>query len=312
MKIGIIGAGNIALEHLKVLEFIKSIQISGIFSRTKKKSNYLSKKFKIKKVYDTLEEFMLDCEFDGIYILVSASEIFKITKKLIPYKIPLFVEKPAGLIPSETLKLSKIANKHKTLIQVGYNRRFYSIFSKCQKLISNKNDIKNIVIEGHERFWKIPKSTNKGVKKNWIYANSTHTIDLLRFFGGDIKKITNFKYNKSNEKFQNFTSVLNFKNGIIGQYQSNWNTPSGWSIKIYTNKYFINFIPLEKGYYVNKKFKKKLFIENKYDKKFKPGFYMQTKSFIKLIRNKKIQWPAVDLNEAYLTMKIAEKIKNNF
>ena len=311
MKIGIIGAGNISKEHLKVLSSIKSIQLSSIYSRTKIKSDILSKMFKIKKVYSTLEDFINFSNCDGIYILVSASEIFDVTKKLLPYKTPLFIEKPAGLITKQTLELCKIANKYKTLNQVGYNRRFYSIFADCIKLLKNKKEIINIVIEGHERFWKIPKNTNNEVKKNWIYANSTHTIDLLRFFGGDIKKIDNFKNSNKKYKDKNYTSVISFKNGIIGQYQSNWNTPSGWSIKIYTNKYFINFIPLEKGYYVDKLFKKIYFKEKIYDKKYKPGFYMQTMSFMKLIKNKKVEWPAVDLNDSYITMKIAEKIKKD-
>ena len=105
MKIGIIGAGNIAIEHLKVLSSIKSVKLSSIYSRTKKKSEILSKRFKIKKVYSDLDEFITNCSCDGIYILVSASQIFNITKKLLPKKIPLFIEKPAGLIPKETLEL---------------------------------------------------------------------------------------------------------------------------------------------------------------------------------------------------------------
>mgnify|MGYP003389737298 CR=1 FL=1 len=46
MKIGIIGAGNIAEEHLKVISSIKSISVSSIYSRTKKKSDILAKNIK--------------------------------------------------------------------------------------------------------------------------------------------------------------------------------------------------------------------------------------------------------------------------
>ena len=307
MKIGIIGAGNIAEEHLKVISSIKSISVSSIYSRTKKKSDILAKKYKIKNVHPTLDNFIDNCSCDGIYILVSASQIYNITKKLIPINIPLFIEKPAGLIPSQTLELLKLSNKYKTLNMVGYNRRFYSIYEDCIKLIKNPKEISNIVVEGHERIWKIPKKTNNSVKQNWIYANSTHTIDLLRFFGGDIKKVTNMS-----KKNNNYLSIINFKNGIIGEYFSNWNTPSGWSVKIYSKNFYINFSPLEKGYYIDKQFNKKFFKEKKYDKKYKPGFYMQTISFISLIKNKINKWPSVNLDDVYKTMKLAEKIKNNY
>ena len=39
---------------------------------------------------------------DGVLILVSADNIFKVTKKAISYKIPIFLEKPLGLSQKET------------------------------------------------------------------------------------------------------------------------------------------------------------------------------------------------------------------
>ncbi len=45
LKIGIIGAGNIAEEHLKVLKSIDDFSIFGIVSRTQKKAKKLGKKF---------------------------------------------------------------------------------------------------------------------------------------------------------------------------------------------------------------------------------------------------------------------------
>lgn len=308
MKIGILGAGYIANEHLKVLSSIKSVKLISIFSRTKKKSLTLYKKYNIQKIDESFKDFISSNKFDGIYVLVSAEENYKILKKLIPYSIPLFIEKPAGLNPKETLQLVKLADEYKTINLVGYNRRFYSIFTQCLPLISNKSEISNIIIEGHERFWKLPNDLSKKIKDNWIYSNSTHTIDLLLYFGGDIKKIYNFNKNNNNEK--NYTSIVLFQNNIIGSYQSNWSTPSGWSVRIYTNKYYIHFQPLEEGYYVDKQFKKKYFTQKKYDKIYKTGFYMQTKNFLKLIKNKKIEWPAVDLKKTYKTMKLAKSIKN--
>jgi len=39
---------------------------------------------------------------------------------------------------------------------------------------------------------------------------------------------------------------------------------------------------------------------------------MQTINFISLIKNKINKWPSVNLNDAYTTMKLAEKIKSNY
>ena len=47
-KVGIIGAGNIALEHLKVINKISGLKLYSIYSRTYSKAKKLSIKYKIK------------------------------------------------------------------------------------------------------------------------------------------------------------------------------------------------------------------------------------------------------------------------
>ena len=44
IKIAVVGAGYMVNEHLKVLSKFKNVELSGIFSRTKKKALALKKK----------------------------------------------------------------------------------------------------------------------------------------------------------------------------------------------------------------------------------------------------------------------------
>ena len=50
IKIAVVGAGYMANEHLKVLSKFKNVELSGIFSRTKKRALKLKKKYKIKTI----------------------------------------------------------------------------------------------------------------------------------------------------------------------------------------------------------------------------------------------------------------------
>ena len=192
LKIAIVGAGNIALKHLEVLEKIRNISLVGITSRTRKKALYLARKFNIKHTYTNLEDLIVDSRPDAIIILVSPDQIFKITKKIISYKIPFFVEKPPGLSPKQTNILADLADNKKISNMVGYNRRYYSVFHKGLNIINKHGKLLAVSIEGHERFWKIANKLSKTLRSNWIYANSSHTIDLLRFFAGEPKKISSF------------------------------------------------------------------------------------------------------------------------
>ena len=88
INLGIIGAGNIAQKHLEAIKDINEFNVLGITSRTSIKAKRLAKKFNIDKVYSNIEELIKENKIDAILILVSATEIFKITRKIIKCKIP--------------------------------------------------------------------------------------------------------------------------------------------------------------------------------------------------------------------------------
>ena len=278
-SIAIVGAGYIADTYIKIIKKEKIFNIVAITSRTKKKAILLAKKHKLKKVYNSFEDIIKKNRLDGIFVLVSADQIYTVAKKILKHKIPIFLEKPPGLNIKEAKNLTKIAKKHKTLNMVCFNRRYYSIFKKGIGIIKNRGKILGINIEGHERFWKVKKKFKNKIIKSWIFANSIHTIDLLRFFGGEIKKNFSFKNSLKQKSGDQFSAIYQFKNKLIGNYTSHWHSPGGWSIKIFGEGVTVIFKPLEKGFSIDKNFKIKKIMADKYDKKYKPGLYKQILSF---------------------------------
>ena len=306
LKIGIIGAGNIAEEHLKVLKNINDFSVFGIVSRTQKKAKKLSKKFGIKKVFNSIDQMMKSGHLDGVLILVSANSSFKVAKKVIPYQVPFFLEKPPGLSFYETKKLYNLTKKYITKNMIGLNRRFYSVFDQGMKIIRKHGKLLGVLIEGHERFWKI-RVKNRKIFKRWIYANNIHVLDLFRLFAGNTKKIYSIKNTLPNNNNQ-YSSTIKFKNGVVGTYLSHWFSPDGWSVTLYGNKVTVRFKPLEEGYWTDSKFiKHKLNLSQK-DKFFKPGFYKQMICFKNLIRKGKLEWPGQSLKDMIQTMKLIKQI----
>jgi len=308
IHLGIVGAGFIANEHLKVIKKIKVFRIIGITSRTNKNSYYLAKKYNIDKVYKNYKDMAKNNKIDAFLVLVSADQVFNVLNNLISFKKPFFAEKPPGLNADQTLKLSAKCKKFGTLNMIGFNRRYYSIFHKGLKIINKHGKLLGISIEGHERFWKIAKKLNNKIRNSWIYANSTHTVDLLRFFAGNAKLIKTIKSTYLEKKGDQFSAIIKFKNGIIGNYFSHWYSPGGWSVKLYGEGVTVQFKPLEVGIWIDKNLKKHKILPHDQDLKYKAGFFQQMLAFKTFLQEKKHQWPAQDLKESYETMKLAKKI----
>jgi len=303
INIVIVGAGNIANSHLEVMSSIKLINLLGICSRTYTKANNLSKKYNIKHVSNDYYAFIKKNinYIDGIMVLVSVDQMYSVSKKLIPLGKPIFIEKPPALSLFKIRSLSKISKKFKTPNMIGMNRRFYSIFEKGKKIIEKKEGLLSLVIEGHERYNQIKNKVKPEILSKWLFANSCHTIDLIRYFGGEVKDFKFTKQSKFLKSGDHFSCSLRFSNGSTGTYISNWFSPGGWSVRLYAKDTKIEFNPLENGIYTNSKYKKIRIKPNRVDIKFKPGFYKQIKAFLYLINSKKNIYPSQNLEEIVKT-----------
>ena len=308
IKLGIIGAGNIANKHLQVIENIQGLSAVGISSRTRSKAKKLARFFNIEQVCDSPAELVEKCEPDALLLLVSSDQMYSVAEEIIYFKLPFFMEKPPGIVPDEAKILSDMAQDQNILNMVGYNRRYYSIFHKGLKIVKEHGKLLGVAVEGHERFWTIAKKINEKVRPYWIFANSTHTIDLLRFFGGEPSSVHALKHSHVEKNGDQFATVIEFQSGALGNYISHWYSPGGWSVRLFGEGVTVEYKPLERGVWIDTNFNYHEIVPDEVDLNYKPGFYRQMEAFGKIIRAGKIEWPGQDLSSGLKTMLLAKKI----
>ncbi|MFA4905588.1 MAG: Gfo/Idh/MocA family oxidoreductase [Candidatus Margulisiibacteriota bacterium] len=310
VKLGLVGAGWVAKQHLEVIRVIGEVECVGITSRTKAKAEALARQYEIPLVADDLDALVGQANPDALMILVSEEQMFKVASSAMKYGLPLFVEKPAGLLPEENRKLAELAKQNKIPTMVGFNRRYYSLFHKGLEIIKDHGRLLGVAVEGHERMWRVREGGkfSEYVLDNWIYANSTHTIDLLRFFGGEVKDLKVIAHQIKEKRGDQFAAIAELGSGAIGSYLANWYSPGGWKVVLYGEGVTVEFKPLENGRWIDKTFDTHEIEVDEVDKKFKPGFYRQMEAFSKLVADSKVTWPTLDLNGAYETMRLAEQM----
>ena len=303
-KIGIIGAGYMAEQYLRVL-LKKKIFCEAIYSRTYSKSESLKKKYKIKKNCKSLAEFKsLKC-INGLIIAVNDVSTFYLLKNIKIDKYKILCEKPVGVSFAQTSKIGKILKKKSCKFYVGLNRRFYSSTLEAIKLI-NKNRNKRIIYINDQQ---LQNTGNLFIDKNVMYCNSVHLIDYIKIFArGNLKKIIRIKKFK-NYLFSQHISRLIFSSNDEVLYTCNWNSPGSWSINVIQKNLRCEISPLENLSIekLEKNKRKKFHIKkSKLDKNFKPGLYLQTSEFIKLLKNKKHK--LLEFKKYFQTVKLINKI----
>ena len=237
-KIAIIGAGYMAEEYLKVFSK-KKIILEAIYSRTITKSEILRKKYKIKKIYKSLNDFKKDNVINALIITVNPESLQRLLNSLDIFKYRILCEKPVGINFEQTKKIiSKVKNKH---FYVALNRRFYTSNIKAYNLL-NKNKGKRLI---SIRDQELQNSKSKLYNKNLMYWNSVHLIDYINIYArGKLVKIKRLKKFNDN-KFSENISRLIFSSQDEVLYHCNWNSPGPWSINIIRKNDSVEMKPLE-------------------------------------------------------------------
>lgn len=308
IRLGIVGTGKIARLHVSVLKQMSHVDIVGVTSRTKGKAQGFANEYGISLVADDVFQLVETAKPDALLVLVSADQIYNACCQIIPLGLPLFLEKPPGLSAAETWRLAQLADGAGIQTMVGYNRRYYSIFHKGLDIIKKHGSLLGVMVEGHERMGQIRKSGSHSehVLSHWLYANATHTIDLLRLFGGNVNHLKPLSRRYAEANGDQFTAVMEFESGALGTYVSHWLSPGGWRVALFGQGVTVEFKPLEVGIWTDASFQTHDIAPDVEDVDHKPGFYQQMVGFCDLVQTDHLKWPGQDLNGAYQTMQLAD------
>ena len=286
-KIALIGAGPMAMAYAAVLKDLKAEM--RVIGRGEKSAVAFTEKTGLEVRTGGLEDYLSSGEGLPDYAIVSTpvDALAPNTKALIAAGIKnVLVEKPAGLTPEETQELSDFADQHKAKVYVAYNRRFYSSVMAAKKLIAADGGATSLRMEFSEFAFRIKDvPTASHIKSQWLYANSTHVLDMGFFLAGYPKAISGMQAGGSDwhPAGSQFVGHGQLENGGLFSYHADWDAAPRWMVEVMTPKRTLMFNPLEKlnerspeGFSITP-----VELDDDLDTRFKPGLHAQTNAFIK-------------------------------
>ena len=114
IKIGIVGLGLVAQKaHLPSFANNPNVKITAVCDLDNHKLKHISKKYKIKKLYLSIDKMIKKENFDGIVIATNKEKNSEIAYKVLRAEIPLLSEKPTALNSRIACKLLQISKKKK-------------------------------------------------------------------------------------------------------------------------------------------------------------------------------------------------------
>ena len=283
----LIGTGPMAIEYFKVLKDMNIIPI--VIGRGSESANKFRLMTGIVPFIGSFEKYIAKNDLQeesNIIIATGVETLMNILLSLINYsRIKILVEKPAAISHNELLDKIESIQPIASRTWVAYNRRYLNSVMLAKQKIIDDGGLLNLHFDFTEWSHQIDKLNKpEGVKQNWLFANSSHVIDLANYFLGNIREIKSFssigqlKWHKNSQ----FVGAGISDSGTLFSYNSNWESGGRWGITLYTIKHKLILSPLEdlrlqKRGEIQEKL---IYCQKDIKNNFKPGLYEMTKDFV--------------------------------
>ena len=313
-RIALIGYGNIAKYHEEVFRALECPVIAVCDISLQSRQSALAAG--IPQVYDSAKKLIETEKPDGIVVAVPYMFNYEVASQLIPYKIPLLLEKPPGVSLEQFNDLIQLSELHGTPVMVGTNRRHYSVVRKALEEIGGKENITHVFVEWSEDSADFLSTgvSPEGIKR-LTFGNTIHGIDLLTFLAGDIRESSIYARDFGNNTEQNrwMMSMHGISSqGALVTVCSTWDSPARWRIGFTVKDRRYTFAPLESCKVLTRGSWKEREIEpDEADLKYKAGFYKQAETFLEVVKSGRNNI-LFGLQSATPAMKLAEALTNKF
>lgn len=225
--VGLIGAGGVAGEYVRVFRDHPLTGIIGIYNRTPGKASRLLETYGIEGVeYETIDQFFAD---DRIQIVVSCTHPdvrAEHCTRAAETGRHIVIEKPVGLSLQETAQIREAVAKAGVKTVTSFVLRWNPQFITVRRLI--EDGVLGDLIYGEADYCHPLKRTdpnNPYVMKQYVgsalLVGGCHAVDMLRFLAGEVTEVAAFatgpRLNRAFDYPPVVVASLKFANGAVGK-----------------------------------------------------------------------------------------------
>ncbi len=177
LNIALIGAGKHSeLHHGPALQtlrhVLKRVTVTDLNLAAARRYQGL---FQLDQAYDDVETMLRAERPDAVIAVTPEAVTGQIFRQLLPYQLPMLMEKPFGQTLTETRELQQLAATHQARVMISFNRRFAPVIAQINAYLAGKkiNHISGLMTR-HQRF-----------DHDFVTATSIHMLDTIDFLAGD-------------------------------------------------------------------------------------------------------------------------------
>ncbi len=310
-RVGIVGAGSMAREHIRAFADVPGVEMVGIHNRTRSRAEDLAGRYGIPVVCESVAELYEEAQPHLVVVAVAEMAANPVSRACFEFPWTVMLEKPPGYNLASAEEIRDVGCEKGRKALVGLNRRFLSSTRAAVGDLAQQSGPRFIHVQDQQDLEAAASLGHpQAVVENWMYANSIHLVDLLRLFGrGSIVSVTPV-VGWSPGRSQIVVAKVEFDSGDVGLYEGIWNGPGPWAVSVSTPEKRWEMRPLEEAsFQVRGERQMHLAEVHPWDRQFKPGFRLQAEMAVAAALGHPSQCPTLD--DAVETMRLIAAIYRN-
>lgn len=321
LRVAVVGAGNIAQQHLRVLTNHPACEVAVLCDRNPAVLAESAARFGIAQQETSAEALLKRDDLDAVFLMVTHTVTVRLASLFINAGIPTLLEKPPGLFSSETAGLADLHAKRGGIAMVGLNRRFYASHLATREALGQHGPLRTLIIEAHEDLKRMTTSRFSAAElplllRRRAHSNGIHALDLIRYFGGEVKDVHAYHAQVENDFPDCFSAVLEFASGAHGRVCLDLIGPGRQRFELrgigatFTSELGLGAVTLTtRGDAATRSQNTTVLDLDPDDVQYKAGFWKQDTTFLEAVRaGKQPAYPAASPADAQGTMELIDRI----
>ena len=209
LKVAVIGVGHLGKHHVEHFYSLKNIVLAGVYDIDKARAEKISDKYDI-TCFSTIDELLK--RVDAVSIVTPTEEHKKVAIRCIKNKKHVFIEKPITSTVADADQLINLAEKNKTIIQIGHIERLNPAILPLKEYSINPRFVE---------VQRLAPYMERGSEIPVVLDLMIHDIDLiLTFISSPIKDIKATGISIMTKSIDIANARITFKNGAVANLTS--------------------------------------------------------------------------------------------
>jgi predicted dehydrogenase len=232
LKVAIVGMGNIGNTHARVYQAHPKAEIVAVCDIIKERADKAAEQYGCPAFYSVQALLDSDVQIDAASMCTAGVENggdhYEPTMELLEAGLPVLGEKPISNEIAKAEEMVALAKKKNLRYGINLNHRFTPAAKLAKGWVKDgKLGEINII---NMTMW----INNPNESSPWFHLRALHphSVDVMRYFGGDVAKVQAFlKKGKGRKIWSNAQVNVLFENGVIGHLTGSYDAGGSYGLE---------------------------------------------------------------------------------